>query len=40
MRLTDYERTVQKQIETWQSGDVSLIAQVLNWAMAPMDWVV
>lgn len=40
MRLTEYERSVQKEIEKWQSGDVSLFAQAFNWAMAPMDWVV
>jgi len=40
MRLTEYERSVQKEIDTWQHGDVSLFAQAFNWAMAPMDWVV
>lgn len=40
MRLTEHERSVQKEIERWQHGDESLIAQALNWAMSPMDWVV
>jgi len=40
MRLTDNERTVQRDIEKWQHGDASLVAQAMNWAMAPMDWVV
>ncbi|MDA0683209.1 MAG: EcsC family protein [Bacteroidetes bacterium] len=40
MRLTEYERNVQKDIEKWQNGDSSLVAQAMNWAMAPMDWVV
>lgn len=40
MRLTDYERSVQKDIDKWHHGDVSLVAQAMNWAMAPMDWVV
>ncbi len=40
MRLTSYERDVQREIESWQHGDSSIIAQALNWAMQPMDWVV
>ncbi len=40
MRLTDHERSVQKEIEKWQHGDASLITMAMNWAMAPMDWVV
>ena len=40
MRLTEYERTVQREIEKWQHGDASLVAQAMDWAMAPMDWVV
>jgi len=40
MRLSDYERSVQREIEKWQHGDASLVAQAMNWAMAPMDWVV
>jgi len=40
MRLSEYERTVQREIEKWQHGDASLVAQAMNWAMAPMDWVI
>jgi len=40
MRLSEYERGVQREIEKWQHGDVSLVAQAMNWAMAPMDWVI
>lgn len=40
MRLTEYERSVQREIEKWQHGDVSLVAKAMNWAMAPMDWVI
>ena len=40
MRLTEYERKAQREIEEWQHGDASLIAQAMNWAMQPMDWVV
>jgi uncharacterized protein (DUF697 family) len=40
MRLSEYERTVQREIEKWQHGDISLVAQAMNWAMAPMDWVI
>lgn len=40
MRLTSYERDVQREIESWQHGDSSLVTQALNWAMQPVDWVV
>lgn len=40
MRLTEYERNVQREIEAWQHGNASLISQAMNWAMQPMDWVV
>jgi len=40
MRLSSYERDVQREIETWQHGDTSIVAQAFNWAMQPMDWVV
>ncbi len=40
MRLSKYERDVQREIESWQHGDSSLITQAMSWAMAPMDWVV
>lgn len=40
MRLTEYERQARREIDAWQHGDASLVAQALNWAMQPMDWVV
>ncbi len=40
MRLNDYEKTAKRQIEAWQHGDASFVAQAMNWAMQPMDWVV
>jgi uncharacterized protein (DUF697 family) len=40
MRLTSYERGVQREIEKWQQGDASLLVQAMNWAMSPVDWVV
>ena len=40
MRLTPYEKNVQREIEKWQHGDASFLIQALNWAMQPMDWVV
>ncbi len=40
MRLSSYERDVQREIESWQHGDTSIVAQAFNWAMQPMDWVV
>jgi hypothetical protein len=40
MRLTSYEKDVQREIEKWQRGDASVLMQALNWAMKPVDWVV
>jgi len=40
MRLTQYEREVQREIEKWQHGETSFVNQAMNWAMQPMDWVV
>ncbi|MEX0747544.1 MAG: EcsC family protein [Rhodothermales bacterium] len=40
MRLTEYEKDAQRQIEKWERGNGSILSQALNWAMAPMDWVV
>ncbi|MEM6646287.1 MAG: EcsC family protein [Bacteroidota bacterium] len=40
MRLTSYEKNVQREIETWQRGEASLIKQAFDWAMKPFDWVV
>ncbi len=40
MRLTSYEKNVQREIETWQHGDSSIVMQAFNWAMKPVDWAV
>ncbi len=40
MRLTKYEKQVQREIEGWQSGTGSFLFKAINWAMQPMDWVV
>ncbi|MEM1268867.1 MAG: EcsC family protein [Bacteroidota bacterium] len=40
MRLTDYEKKVQRDIESWRQGEAGLVQQVFNWAMKPVDWVV
>ncbi len=40
MRLTPYEKEVQREIEKWESGDTSVFVKAINWAMQPMDWVV
>ncbi|MDX1429091.1 MAG: EcsC family protein [Rhodothermales bacterium] len=40
MRLTSYEKDVQREIEDWQRGEGSFLMQAVNWAMQPVDWVV
>lgn len=40
MRLTAYEKEVQREIETWEAGESSIFVKAINWAMQPMDWVV
>ena len=40
MRLTPYEKEVQREIDRWQNGESSFFVKALNWAMQPMDWVV
>lgn len=40
MRLSAYEKNVQREIEQWQAGEASVVTQVLSWAMKPFDWVV
>ncbi len=37
MRLTDYERQAQREIERWERGD-SLFQQAMGFAMKPVDW--
>ncbi len=40
MRLSAYEKDVQRELEKWQHGDDSFLVKALSWAMQPMDWVV
>ncbi len=40
MRLTTYEKNVQREIEKWRHTESSVIMQALNWAMKPVDWAV
>lgn len=40
MRLSSYEKQVQREIEQWQRGQASVLMQAFNWAMKPFDWVV
>ena len=40
MRLSQYERDVRREIDSWQHGNISLLTQAINWAMSPVDWVV
>jgi len=40
MRLTAYEKDVRREIEKWQRGDASMLAQAFNFLMKPVDWVV
>ncbi|MCY4170019.1 MAG: EcsC family protein [Bacteroidetes bacterium] len=40
MRLTSYERTVQKDVDKWLHGDASLPARAMDWLMRPVDWAV
>jgi uncharacterized protein (DUF697 family) len=40
MRLTSYEKGVQREIEDWQRAEGSFLMQAVNWAMQPLDWVV
>lgn len=40
MRLTDYERSVQRDLDRWQHAEPSLAMQAMNWAMKPVDWAI
>ncbi len=40
MRLTSYEKDVRREIEKWQRGEASVLAQAFNFVMKPVDWVV
>ena len=37
MRLSEYERTAQREIDRWERGE-SLLQQALGFAMRPVDW--
>ena len=37
MRLTDYERQAQREIDRWERGE-TLLQQALGFAMKPVDW--
>ncbi|GAB5536074.1 MAG: EcsC family protein [Rubricoccaceae bacterium] len=37
MRLNDYERKAQREIERWERGE-TLLQQALGFAMKPVDW--
>ena len=37
MRLTEYERTVQREIDRWERGE-TFLQQALGFAMRPVDW--
>lgn len=40
MRLTSYEKEVRREVDKWQRGDASVLAQAFNFVMKPVDWVV
>ncbi len=40
MRLTDHERSVQRELEAWQRSEPGVVAQAFNWAMKPFDWAI
>ncbi len=40
MKLSAEEKRARKEIEAWQHGSASRLAQAMNWAMMPVDWAV
>lgn len=40
MRLTEYEKQARKDVESWRYDEASLLQQVFDWAMRPIDWLV
>ncbi len=40
MRLTAYEKSVQREVDAWLRGDPSLLARAMDWVMRPVDWAV
>lgn len=37
MRLTEYERQAQREIERWERSD-TMLQQAMSWALKPFDW--
>lgn len=40
MRLTPYEKDVQREIEKWHRSEASVVMQAINFVMKPVDWAV
>lgn len=40
MRLTEYEKKVQREVDKWQRGESSIFQRAFDLAMKPLDWVV
>ena len=38
MRLTEYEKQAQREIDRWQHGEASFLQQAIDFAMKPVDW--
>ncbi len=38
MRLTEYEKHAQREIDRWQHGESSFLQQAIDFAMKPVDW--
>src|SRR5690606_20407741 len=38
MRLSEYEKQAQREIERWQHGETSFLQQAIDFAMKPVDW--
>ena len=36
--LSEYEQETERNIETWQKGDDSMLRQAINAVMSPVDW--
>ena len=40
MRLTEYEKQARREVEKWRYDEASIIQQLFDWAMRPLDWLV
>ena len=40
MQLTPYEKSAQREIDTWLRGDASPIMQAFDYVTRPLDWLV